>query len=139
MELKYLFFVVWLAFVTYKDYREMIIPDKYIAAGVIGYIIFSLNTQLDPLGSLCGTAAGFTVMLMLSLITRGGIGGGDIKMVAVMGLFLEWPMILPALCLAFFTGGLLSTVLLIFKRKTMKDPICFGPFLALGTIITVLR
>lgn len=76
--------------------------------------------------------------LFLAVITKGkGMGGGDVKLAFVMGLILGFPNIITALYLAFLSGGVVASVLLLFKKKHFGQTIPFGPFLALATIITI--
>ena len=63
------------------------------------------------------------------------MGFGDVKLAAALGLFVGWPDMLLSLILAFITGSALSVVLISIKRKTMKDYLPFGPFIALGVTI----
>ncbi|MEW6276622.1 MAG: prepilin peptidase, partial [Bacillota bacterium] len=77
-------------------------------------------------------------LLLVAVLSGGGMGGGDIKLGAVTGLFLGWPLgplgIFWGICL----GGLLGILLLLFKLKGRKDPIPFGPFIALGSLLSLL-
>lgn len=84
---------------------------------------------------LVGTAiAGF--FLSLIIITRGkGMGGGDVKLGAFIGIMLGFPQALFALILSFLTGAILSVVLIILGKKSFGQTIPFGPFLVLGSLI----
>lgn len=76
--------------------------------------------------------------LSLIIITRGkGMGGGDVKLGALMGLVLGFPNALVALVLAFFAGAILSVFLIIFGKKHFGQSIPFGPFLVLGSLIVI--
>jgi prepilin signal peptidase PulO-like enzyme (type II secretory pathway) len=75
---------------------------------------------------------------ILAIITKGkGMGGGDIKLSFLMGLVLGLPGIIIALYLAFISGGLVASVLLLLRKKHFGQTIPFGPFLALATIVTI--
>lgn len=65
------------------------------------------------------------------------MGMGDVKLAVFMGLVLGWPNILTALFLAFLIGAFVSIILIIFKKKTLKSQIPFGPFLALATVVVI--
>ncbi len=74
----------------------------------------------------------------LIVITKGkGMGGGDVKLGALMGLALGFPNSLLALVLAFLTGTLVSIILIIFGKKHFGSHIAFGPFLVLGSLIAL--
>jgi len=66
------------------------------------------------------------------------MGGGDMKLGAMLGAFLGWKLGLLALLLGVLTGGIVALCLLMLGRKGRKEAIPFGPFLALGGAITLL-
>lgn len=81
---------------------------------------------------------GRRLFLVIVLITRGrGMGIGDIKLAFFMGLLLGWPMILPALLVAFAGGAIVGLILVFFGRKTLKSEIPFGPFLVGATVAVI--
>ena len=72
------------------------------------------------------------------LISKGQwIGGGDIRMGALMGFFLGWPQILVALFFSYIIGAIIGVSLIILKKKTWKSEIPFGVFLTIGAIISL--
>ena len=74
----------------------------------------------------------------LIVITKGkGMGGGDVKLGAFMGLILGFPQALVAIVLSFVTGAIFSIVLLILGKKHFGQTIPFGPFLVLGSLVTL--
>ena len=73
---------------------------------------------------------------ILIIATRGrGMGGGDVKLAFLIGLFNGFPVNLIAIFLGFVFGAVYSLVLLLMKKSSLKDTIPFGPFLILGSII----
>ncbi|WP_268760480.1 prepilin peptidase [Gottschalkia purinilytica] len=86
---------------------------------------------------MSGTLVGTGIFLAIAIISRGAIGGGDIKLIGVLGLYFSWEKIIVITILSFIVGGICSIVLLIFKIKEVKDFIPFGPFISLATLITV--
>lgn len=78
--------------------------------------------------------AGFFMSLII--ITRGkGMGGGDVKLGAFLGLMLGFPQSLIAIIFSFILGALVSIILIVFKKKHFGQSIPFGPFLVLGSLI----
>lgn len=132
-------FVSILVVVTVTDLRHGIIPNKVIIAGfVMGLPLIAFQSwEALKLGAVACLAAGI-FMLALAEISRGGMGGGDVKLSALMGLFLGPSGVVIALFLAFLAGGLAGAVLLITGVKKRKDPIPFGPFLAAGGLAALL-
>jgi prepilin signal peptidase PulO-like enzyme (type II secretory pathway) len=87
--------------------------------------------------ALLGGALLFALTYVLALVTRGGLGGGDVKLTAVMGLLLGVRAGFVALLAAFLMAGVASLVLLLAHRKGRQDTIPFGPYLAMGGILGV--
>ena len=73
----------------------------------------------------------------MAVVSRGGMGGGDIKLIAMMGAFFGWKAVL----LTIFVGSLLGAVvgigLMVFKGIKRKTPIPFGPFLVAGAMVAI--
>src|SRR5437867_3783113 len=77
------------------------------------------------------------VFLAVILLSGGGMGGGDLKLGAMLGAFLGWKLVLVALFVGVVCGGALAIVLLASGRSGRKDPIPFGPFLAAGGAVAL--
>jgi leader peptidase (prepilin peptidase)/N-methyltransferase len=87
---------------------------------------------------LIGAGVGGGLLLLLAILSRGGMGGGDVKFAAALGFWLGWPGILLGLFLGFVLGGLISLLLLVTRLRGRKDFIPFGPFIAIGAWIALL-
>lgn len=134
-------FLTVLTVASLVDLHEKIIPNEVVLFGLAaGAVLLFVAAYPDKhwLSALEGAGAGFGFLLVLALLVRGGMGLGDVKLAAVIGLFLGWPWVGMGLILAFLAGGLISAVLMLFKVVGRKDHIPFGPWLALGAAITVL-
>lgn len=88
--------------------------------------------------ALIGGAAGFVLFFLIALVSRGGMGLGDVKMAGLIGLAVGVPDVFTAILLAVLCGGLVAIILLAFKIKRRKEGIPFGPFLAVGAMATLL-
>lgn len=87
---------------------------------------------------ILGGAIGFTILFLVVLVFRGGMGWGDVKMAGLIGLMTGFPDVFPALLSGIFAGGIAAIVLLLMRRKSRKDAIPFGPFLALGSFLALI-
>lgn len=164
----YLLFITSCLIVIFVyDLKHYIIPDKivYWAGGVtliyqvvrafdFGLTSFGLRSgnKIAPLlfpelvegfrgllPYLLSASGAFIFFFSIVAITKGkGMGLGDVKLAALMGLVLGWPQILLALFLAFLSGALVGLSLIAVGSKTLKSQIPFGPFLSAGTIFTIL-
>lgn len=85
-----------------------------------------------------GFFAGGAPLLFIRVLSRGGLGGGDVKLAAAGGLWLGWQNAFLALALASWFGGFTAAVLLISGKKRVGDEMAFGPFLAFGIWIAFL-
>jgi len=128
-------FLIVIAFIDY-DWQLILDNVLLLFAATGAAISFALGTGLREM--LLAAVAGGGILLAVALISRGGMGGGDIKFVAALGFWLGWPDILLAIFLSFLLGGVVSLILLILRLKGRKDMIPFGPFIAAATYLTVL-
>ena len=126
--------------ITAIDLRHQIIPDVISLPGiVVGFIANSLLPGgVGWLDSLIGIAVGGGIFLVIILVSGGGMGGGDMKLGAMLGAFLGWKLGLLALLLGVLAGGAVAVVLLLLGRKGRKEAIPFGPYLALGGAVALL-
>lgn len=79
----------------------------------------------------------FVVFLLLSVLTRGGLGMGDVKLAAMLGFLLGYK-VLGALTIGVVAGGIWSAGLLLTRRAGLRTAIAYGPFLALGGAFSIL-
>ena len=88
--------------------------------------------------SLAGGALGFVAYVLPLVLSRGGMGWGDVKLGALVGLMTGYPLVIVAVLLSWITGGLVATILLAFRIKKRKDPIPSATFLATAAMVTLL-
>jgi leader peptidase (prepilin peptidase)/N-methyltransferase len=121
------------------DLEHELILDKVVFPAIALAVVFSLFEPDPSLGdALLGGAVGFGIMLLLYLVFRGGFGEGDVKFAALMGLMTGFPLIFAALLLSIVGGGIVASVILASGIRRRGEAIPFGPFLATGTMITLL-
>lgn len=101
---------------------------------ICGIINILLDPELTWMQGLIGFFVASLPMLLIALVSGGGMGGGDIKLMAAAGLFLGWENILTAFFISCLTAGVTGMILILTKKRGRKDKIPFGPFLALGII-----
>lgn len=123
-----------LIIVSYIDFKYRIIPNKIVLITLILGIIFSFVGEISLTSALIGMILGGGMLFLLALIPN-AMGGGDIKFMFAIGLFLGYQKVIWALLIAFISASIISLLLLIFKIKGPKEHIPFGPFLALGAFI----
>lgn len=128
--------VAALVAITVIDLDHQIIPDVISIPGTaVGFVASLLTGHPRWLESLIGIVVGGGIFFLIIVASRGGMGGGDMKLGAMLGAFLGWKVLLVAVLSAVLLGGGVAIVLLVLGRKGRKDPVPFGPFLALGGLI----
>jgi leader peptidase (prepilin peptidase)/N-methyltransferase len=120
--------------VSFIDIEYQIIPNKIIIFTLIIGVIFSTIGDISFMSAIFGMLLGGGLLLLLALVP-GVLGGGDIKLMFALGMFLGGKGVLVAILLAFTIASFISVLLLILKIKKRKDYIPFGPFLSIGTYI----
>ena len=133
-----------LIIIAFIDLNQQIIPDVISLPGiVIGFIISFFVPYISFVDSILGIAVGGGIILIIGLVgsvifKKEAMGGGDVKLAAMIGAFLGWRYIIISLFLGFFVGALAGIILIMSKIKKREDVIPFGPFIILGSFITLL-
>jgi len=133
-----------LIIMAFIDLNKQIIPDVISLPGiVIGLILSFFVPYISFINSALGVVVGGGIILVIGLVgsvifKKEAMGGGDVKLTAMIGAFLGWKYTIISLFLGFFLGALAGIFLILSKIKSREDIIPFGPFIALGSIITIL-
>jgi leader peptidase (prepilin peptidase)/N-methyltransferase len=134
-----LVFVTVLATVTLTDLEQRIIPNRVLLAGAV--LCLAIAAPTDPGGlpeRLIAAAAAGGILFLVVLAHPAGMGLGDVKLVATMGLFLG-RAVAPAILIALLAGSLVGVALIArHGARARKMAIPFGPFLALGGVAALL-
>jgi leader peptidase (prepilin peptidase)/N-methyltransferase len=118
-----------------SDIHYMLIPDKILIwfAGI--FLLERIIWPLNPWwGSLLGAVTGFVLLLVIAVVSKGGMGGGDVKLYALLGLVLGFKLVLLSFFLSTLFGAVIGGLALLFKIVKRRQPIPFGPFIAAGTL-----
>lgn len=107
-------------------------------AGKIPLWLVATAPQSGVLNALLGGGCGLATFLLIFLVSRGGIGFGDVKMALLIGLMCGFPMVIPAILISFISGGVAAVILIATKRKGRRDTMPFGAFLAPSTLIILI-
>ncbi len=125
--------------IAMTDARRYIIPDEFSWGGLAIGLLFGLGGGLPGLGTaLLGAAVGFGLLWLVGTVgtwvfKENAMGGGDIKMMAMVGAFVGWQGVLLTIFLGALAGSLVFVPLLLMGRKKLVP---FGIFLAIGAAIT---
>jgi leader peptidase (prepilin peptidase) / N-methyltransferase len=142
----YFIFCSALVVIIFIDLDFQIIPDRITLPGIVIGLIAGSFLLPDPFmrydllgfqSSIAGFLIGGGLFYAVAVLSRGGMGGGDIKMMAMVGSLMGWKSVLMTTFFGSLTGALVGILLMIFKGKGRKTKIPFGPFLALGALIAL--
>ena len=132
--------------ITFIDLDFQIIPDRITLTGIpIGLVAGALLLpdpflRADLLGfksSFAGFLVGGGFFYLVAVLSRGGMGGGDIKLMAMVGGLMGWKTVLLTTFIGSLTGSVIGIFLMVFKGKGRKTKVPFGPFLALGALASL--
>jgi leader peptidase (prepilin peptidase) / N-methyltransferase len=124
-----------LAIIFVSDIRYMLITNNILLFFAPFFILLRLTiAPLDPWwDALVGAGIGFGLLLLIAVVSKGGMGGGDIKLFALLGLVLGWQNVLLAFFFSCFYGTIIAGVGMVLGKVKRGKPIPFGPFIVLGT------
>ena len=132
--------------ITFIDLDFQIIPDTITLPGIpVGLITASLvlpdpfdrSSLLGLGGAIIGLFTGGAIFYVIAVLSRGGMGGGDIKMMAMVGSFMGWKSTLLTTFAGSLLGSCVGIFLMVVKGKGRKTKVPFGPFLAAGALISL--
>jgi leader peptidase (prepilin peptidase)/N-methyltransferase len=128
------------------DLEQGLILNKVVYPGMVVALLLSLYPLpwlTESMGmrvayAALGGAIGFGIFLLIAIVSRGGMGWGDVKLAALIGLATGFPMVFVAIIMAAILGGIVAVALVIAKKRERRGTVPFGPFLAVATMITML-
>lgn len=132
--IKLLVIFITLIVATFTDVKKKIIPDKLNAAALLlGIVFWFLGDR--KIYYLASIAIAFTLLMILAFATDGKIGGGDIKLLSVLGLYvglLDW-------CMMIFISTMIFLFVIIEKmvRRKIKEGVVFAPYILVGYLVTI--
>ena len=141
--LVYFAFVSALIVITVIDLYHQIIPDVISLPGIgVGLLVSLIIPQITFSNSLIGVLLGGGSLFLVAtlyqwLFKREGMGGGDVKLLAMIGAFLGWKAVILTILLSSLIGSVTGIMIMVLKGKNFKYAIPFGPFLSLGAVISL--
>jgi leader peptidase (prepilin peptidase)/N-methyltransferase len=128
------------------DLEHSLILNKVVYPAMVVALLLSLypwpwlseSIGMRVAYAALGGTAGFAIFLLIALVSRGGMGWGDVKLAALIGLATGFPLVFVAIIMAAILGGIVAVVLLATRRRGRREMIPFGPFLAVAAMVTLL-
>ena len=139
----FFFFISALICISFIDLEHQIIPDVISIPGIIiGFILSIFFDHVTWLSSLEGIILGGGILYLVAvgfkaLMKKEGMGGGDVKLLALIGAWLGWKSVPFVIMASSLTGSIIGIVALMLSGKGLRAQIPFGPFLAVGAILYI--
>jgi len=142
-----LFYICIFMVLMVIDWEKGLILNKIVFPAIVASIVISAlfsiflsDIEIVPFigWAAAGGGIGLALFLLIVIVSRGGMGWGDVKLAALIGLATGFPLVFIALLIGVVLGGVVAALLLVFKIKKRKEAIPFGPFLAIAAIATLL-
>ncbi len=135
--IKYVVILSMLLIISFIDLDISIIPNRLVLVLLLWSIAWQMiHPDISIAAAGIGLLAGGGLFFLIAVLSKGGMGGGDIKLMAVLGFTAGWPLVLVVFLLAFILGAAVGLALMVIGKKTRRDPIPFGPFISLSFLIS---
>lgn len=136
--LKYVILFSGLVVCSMIDFDHKIIPDSVLVVLTAAVLPILVIQSIESLISgIIGFLLGGGLLFIIALLSKGGMGGGDVKFAAVLGLYLGWQKILLVFFIAFVAGSIFGLMWAFIKKKSLKSAIPFGPFLSAAAVVSI--
>ena len=135
MSIFLLLFNYFLVLYTFTDFEQQVIFDHMLIPFAALGLLQTIALQQPLLDHLTAAAAGGLIFLLLAILTRGGIGGGDIKLIAALGLWLGIDNLLSVSMAGLVLGGIAAFFLILTGKKKRTDYFAYGPYFILTAIV----
>jgi leader peptidase (prepilin peptidase) / N-methyltransferase len=120
-----------------SDLVYMLIPDRILLFFLGIFLVERIIYPLDPwYDSIIGGIVGFGLLLLIAFVSKGGMGGGDIKLFGALGFALGLKTVLLAFFLSTLVGTLHGMLRIILGKHSKREPVPFGPSIMVGTLVS---
>lgn len=136
---KQAFLISFMVVAAYIDWECYMVPNKLVCFGLAAgsfFLIILKNPGYESAWWGVVSVCGFLFLLMV--LSGGGLGFGDVKLAAVIGILLGWPLALVAILLSCCLAGITGVLLYLLKKKHLKDTMPFVPFMSMGSYISMM-
>ena len=134
----YLFAIALLLLMTMTDFEQYCLFDDMMIPFALGGLVWCALFPETAINHGIAALAGGGVFFLLAVLSGGALGGGDVKLVAALGLWLGTDQLLSVVCLGMVFGGVVAGILLLLKKKKRKSAFAYGPYFALTTVALFL-
>lgn len=130
-----LFYIFFLVIFSITDFEQQVIFDRMLIPFSLLGLLSSFLSDAGTINHLLAALGGGALFLLLAILTRGGIGGGDIKLIAALGLWLGVSGLSNVIALGLIGGGIGALILLKWGHKKRTDTFAYGPYFAIAALL----
>lgn len=134
----YVLFICVLIVISIIDIKTRKIPNRLCILICVLKLAEFLRGEISVIDGLKGAASIGGVILVIALVSKDGIGGGDIKLMLAGGFFLESERMLATVIIGMGLAGIAGLIMMIAKVKDRRDTLALGPFLSIGMAISLV-
>ena len=127
-----------LILMTMTDFEQYMLFDEMTSSLALLGIFYVWQTNLSFQDHAMATLIGGGVFLLLAIISKGSLGGGDVKLVAALGLWLGSEKLLSVVLIGTIIGGIAAMFMILAKKKDRKSYFAYGPYFSLTAIYFLL-
>lgn len=127
--------IFFLTMITFTDFEQYTIFNKMLLPFAVLGILAAVHLNLPLTDRIISAVVGGGIFLVMAFLSHGGIGGGDIKLVFVLGLWLGSEILLNVVLLASIFGGIVAVFLLATKQMSRRSYFAYGPYFTLTTLV----
>lgn len=125
--------------VSIIDLQHLIIPNQITYPGIIiAFLLSLINPEIAYINSLLGIVVPALFLFLIAVLSRGGLGMGDVKLIAVIGGFIGVQEAFCVIFLGSIIGAIVGIYLILFSTKGWKSKLPFGVFLSLSGLLMIL-
>ena len=140
------FYACLFIIISVIDLEHGLILNKVVYPGLVVALLLALISQpwlaerlVDRVANAAlGGGIGFGLFFLIAIVSRGGMGWGDVKLAGLIGLAVGFPLVFFSVILGAILGAVVAVALVVAKKRTFKETLPFGPFLALAAMVTLL-
>ena len=127
--------IFFLTLITFTDFEQYVIFNKMLVPFAILGILAMIHLNFPFIDRIFAAVTGGGIFFVIAMLTGGGIGGGDIKLVFVLGIWLGSKILLNVILAASVFGGIVALLLILTKKMNRKSYFAYGPYFTLTTIL----
>ncbi len=124
---------------TFTDFEQYVIFDLMLLPFAVIGLVAMIHLDWSIYDHLIAAVVGGAAFLLLAITTHGAIGGGDIKLIAALGIWLGGKLLLNVVIIGCILAGVSGLMMLIMKQKNRKSFFAYGPYFALTTLYILIK